>query len=391
VARSLRGLVAPVERERLADGRGGGGCHPGPPAAAALSGRRGGRCRPGPPAGLRGRALGCPEGIGSLDETGFLGTLTSAASRGHGFLDRGFSLPEAWGPGASGQGQGPRGGRLPDQAGARHRPAGARLGAGDADAWGHLLRPSEHDLLLRYLHGGSRRRPGNWPGQGPPGGSGGRPCGVRINPTIVEGQMQGGLCEGWGIAFTEQITPSTRTAAASGSTSPTTCSPWPGRRPSPKPTPRSHPRPTIHSGPREWGGIGDGRLAGGLRQRRHRRALAPGHHRRRRAGDLQPGLDGAVCQGGRRADERIELLAENTRTGTSCVLATVARTPPPASDRPGRGPSSGPTAGVSRLVHIVPEDTPLPVPEKASSASPAPVSAEAAWTSSSNLGPSGLC
>jgi carbon-monoxide dehydrogenase large subunit len=31
-------------------------------------------------------------------------------------------------------------------------------------------------------------------------------CGVRINPMIVEGQIHGGLTEGWGIAFTEQIT-----------------------------------------------------------------------------------------------------------------------------------------------------------------------------------------
>ncbi|HZV50229.1 MAG TPA: aerobic carbon-monoxide dehydrogenase large subunit [Candidatus Dormibacteraeota bacterium] len=31
-------------------------------------------------------------------------------------------------------------------------------------------------------------------------------CGVRINPMIVEGQIHGGLCEGFGIAFTEQIT-----------------------------------------------------------------------------------------------------------------------------------------------------------------------------------------
>ena len=31
-------------------------------------------------------------------------------------------------------------------------------------------------------------------------------CGVRINPMIVEGQIHGGLAEGWGIAFTEQIT-----------------------------------------------------------------------------------------------------------------------------------------------------------------------------------------
>ncbi len=31
-------------------------------------------------------------------------------------------------------------------------------------------------------------------------------CGIRINPMIVEGQIHGGLTEGWGIAFTEQIT-----------------------------------------------------------------------------------------------------------------------------------------------------------------------------------------
>jgi carbon-monoxide dehydrogenase large subunit len=31
-------------------------------------------------------------------------------------------------------------------------------------------------------------------------------CGVRINPMIVEGQIQGGLTEGFGIAFMELIT-----------------------------------------------------------------------------------------------------------------------------------------------------------------------------------------
>jgi len=31
-------------------------------------------------------------------------------------------------------------------------------------------------------------------------------CGVRINPMIVDGQIHGGLCEGYGIAFTELIT-----------------------------------------------------------------------------------------------------------------------------------------------------------------------------------------
>ena len=31
-------------------------------------------------------------------------------------------------------------------------------------------------------------------------------CGVRINPMIVEGQIHGGLTEGFGIAFMELIT-----------------------------------------------------------------------------------------------------------------------------------------------------------------------------------------
>jgi carbon-monoxide dehydrogenase large subunit len=31
-------------------------------------------------------------------------------------------------------------------------------------------------------------------------------CGVRINPMVVEGQIHGGLCEGYGIAFTQLIT-----------------------------------------------------------------------------------------------------------------------------------------------------------------------------------------
>src|SRR5207253_9875615 len=31
-------------------------------------------------------------------------------------------------------------------------------------------------------------------------------CGCRINPINVEGQIHGGLTEGWGIAFTELIT-----------------------------------------------------------------------------------------------------------------------------------------------------------------------------------------
>lgn len=108
--------------------------------------------------------FGDPEGMGILDESGCLqksaasvdvqqqdsGTagkvehcqigvsLTYATARGHVFLDRRLYRPEAWcdGLGAPGQGQGARGGRLPGQAGASDRQAGARLGAGGADAAG---------------------------------------------------------------------------------------------------------------------------------------------------------------------------------------------------------------------------------------------------------------
>ena len=46
-------------------------------------------------------------------------------------------------------------------------------------------------------------------------------CGVRINPMIVEGQIMGGLTEGYATAAMEQIT-STRRATASAPTSWTT-------------------------------------------------------------------------------------------------------------------------------------------------------------------------
>ncbi len=67
-------------------------------------------------------------------------------------------------------------------------------------------------------------------------------CGVRINPMIVEGQIHGGLTEGYGIAFSTAASQRamesrswsssrlTARAIASGPTSWTTCCPPPGRR-----------------------------------------------------------------------------------------------------------------------------------------------------------------
>ena len=69
-----------------------------------------------------------------------------------------------------------------------------------------LLRPAEHDLPVRDLRRRGRDRPRHR--------ASGRSvkvvavddCGVRINPMIVEGQIMGGLTEGYAIAAMELIT-----------------------------------------------------------------------------------------------------------------------------------------------------------------------------------------
>ncbi len=157
-------------QEWLAGGRGGGGCHAGPRAAAALSGQPGCRCRLGPPASLRARDLRRPrrdwhpgrgrfpeEGAASVgvqrQDSGTVGKVencqigvfrTSARSRGHVFLDQRLYLAEVWcdDPARRAMAKVPEGGRLPDQAGASDRHAGARLDAAGADAlgdWGRSL------------------------------------------------------------------------------------------------------------------------------------------------------------------------------------------------------------------------------------------------------------
>src|SRR5712692_6680629 len=83
-------------------------------------------------------------------------------------------------------------------------------------------------------------------------------------------------------------------------------------------------------------GIAYRRIAGRIRLRRHRRALAVRHHQHRHAGDLRQGLGGAPLERSDRiADELIELLREYEVAGTPCVLATVVRCEPPTSARPG--------------------------------------------------------
>ena len=68
-----------------------------------------------------------------------------------------------------------------------------------------LLRPAEPDVPVRHVRGRGRGRPGHRRVEG-------RrmvavdDCGVRINPMIVEGQIHGGLTEGFGIAAMELIT-----------------------------------------------------------------------------------------------------------------------------------------------------------------------------------------
>src|SRR5438876_12444529 len=54
-------------------------------------------------------------------------------------------------------------------------------------------------------------------------------CGVRINPMIVEGQIHGGLTEGFGIAFMQLITFETRATASAPTSWTTSCRPH-GRR-----------------------------------------------------------------------------------------------------------------------------------------------------------------
>ncbi len=67
-----------------------------------------------------------------------------------------------------------------------------------------LLRSAEHDLPEWRLRGGRRRRSRDRRDESAPL-SRVDDCGVVINPMIVEGQIHGGLTEGFAMAFTQEI------------------------------------------------------------------------------------------------------------------------------------------------------------------------------------------
>ena len=160
-------------------------------------------------------------------------------------------------------------------------------------------------------------------------------CGVRINPMIVEGQIHGGLTEGFGIAFMELITfDDEGNCIGSNFMDYLLPGAWetPNFRVFETVTPSPH-HPLGAKGVGESPTVG---FAGRLRQRRDRRALALRHHQHRHAGHLGQGLGGAPLQGSDRiADDLLALLAENAAAGTPCVLATVVRCDPPTSAKPG--------------------------------------------------------
>jgi hypothetical protein len=100
-------------------------------------------------------------------------------------------------------------------------------------------------------------------------------CGVRINPMIVEGQIHGGLTEGYGIAAMELIAEVRAVRYRHAVTAP----------------------PDRGEGRRR---VGHRRFAGRVRQRRDRRAVARGREKHRHAHHLRQGVGGAPDREGRR-------------------------------------------------------------------------------------------
>ena len=98
-------------------------------------------------------------------------------------------------------------------------------------------------------------------------------CGVRINPMIVEGQIHGGLTEGFAIAAMELIT-FDEDGNCIGSNFMDYLIPTAWETPQVRARRDRHAvaaSPDRRQGRRR---VGHGRLAGGVRQRRDRRAVA---------------------------------------------------------------------------------------------------------------------
>src|SRR5229473_6861285 len=97
-----------------------------------------------------------------------------------------------------------------------------------------------------------------------------------------------------------------------------------------------HPVTAPSAGRQGGWGVGDGWLPGRLRQRSHRRPVAVRHHEHRHAHRPGQGLGRSTIEGGHRiSDNVLELLRGYESNGTPCALATVVRTEPPTSARPG--------------------------------------------------------
>ena len=165
-------------------------------------------------------------------------------------------------------------------------------------------------------------------------------CGVRINPTIVEGQIHGGLADGVGMALMELI-------AFDRDGQP------PGRLVHGLPAADRAGVPDVGAGGdghalaappgrgQGRGGVGDRRLARRRRQRRARRDRGAARRHAAHPGAGVAGGPGAPAAAGprdRRRAVRADLLArvDGLRTRrTPFVLATVVRAERPTSAKPG--------------------------------------------------------
>ena len=199
-----------------------------------------------------------------------------------------------------------------------------------------LLRPAEHDLPVRHVRGRGRDRPRH-------GRSGSRvkvvavdDCGVRINPMIVEGQIMGGLTEGYAIAAM-QLIDFDEDGNCIGSNFMDYLHPdrlgdarVRARRDSSTPSPH---HPIGAKGVGESPTVG---LPGRVRERGDRRALARRREEHRHAAHARQGVGGAAAGRDRRVTDpsqrldRGAVLVEAGRLaaeGRPFVLATVVSRP----------------------------------------------------------------
>ena len=161
-------------------------------------------------------------------------------------------------------------------------------------------------------------------------------CGVRINPMIVEGQIMGGLTEGFAIAAMQLIT-FDEEGNCIGANFMDYLIPTAWETPAFELRRDRAPSPHHPIGAK---GVGESATVGSpgrVRQRRRRRARARGRAQHRHAGDVRQGLGGAERGGAGRVN-RADVLVQAGRLaaeGEPFVLATVVDVERPASARRG--------------------------------------------------------